>query len=116
MATETVSEAEKMRRVPGVYFATEPSGRCAKVAGTGIGVWEIIDGARTITEPGLSLAERVALGYDWLTPAQRQAALDYYAAFPDEIDAHLARQDAITPEWVRAHFPRLPGQPRPPRT
>jgi hypothetical protein len=38
-----------------------------------IGAWEIIDGARTITVPGHSPAERVALGYDWLTPERVNA-------------------------------------------
>jgi hypothetical protein len=35
-------EAVKMRRCPGVTFADGPTGRRAKIAGTGIDIWEFI--------------------------------------------------------------------------
>jgi len=101
MARTVLSEAEKLRRVPGIYFADEPAGRVAKVAGTGLGVWEIID---THPERPLTLAGLAAY-YDWLTPEQLQAALAYYAAFPEEIDAEIAENDAITPETLYARYP-----------
>jgi hypothetical protein len=31
-----------MQACPGIYFADEPAGRVAKMAGTGLGVWEVI--------------------------------------------------------------------------
>ena len=34
-------EAVKMRRCPGVTFADGPTGRRAKIAGTGIDIWEL---------------------------------------------------------------------------
>jgi len=43
LTTEALSEAEKLRRVPGISFMDEPTGRCANVEGTGLGVWEIIE-------------------------------------------------------------------------
>jgi len=109
VATETLSEAEKMQRVPGIYFATEPLGRVAKVAGSGIEVWLIVG---TYNRPGGG-RRAVDAAYHFLTSAQRQAALDYYAAFPDEIDARLAHEAQITPEWVAANFPARPGQSLP---
>jgi len=46
MSVQAESEAEKMRRVPGIYFADSPSGRQAYIAGTGLGVFEIVRGLR----------------------------------------------------------------------
>ena len=46
---ELLDEALRMRRCPGIYFADEPSGRTAKVGGTGLGVWEVV---RDVTRTG----------------------------------------------------------------
>lgn len=111
MATETLSEAEKMRRVPGIYFATEPLGRVAKVEGTGIEVWLIASAYR---RGGRSVVDAA---YHFLTPEQRQAALDYYALFSEEIDARLDYEDQITPEWLYERYPFMrPAAANPPCT
>src|SRR5215831_2028315 len=39
---ELLDEALRMRQCPGIYFADEPSGRTAKIGGTGLGVWEVV--------------------------------------------------------------------------
>src|SRR5919204_4449590 len=39
---ELLDEALRMRQCPGIYFADEPSGRTAKIGGTGLGVWEVL--------------------------------------------------------------------------
>jgi hypothetical protein len=39
---DLLQEAIKMRRCPGIIFAEGTSGRRARVAGTGIEVWEVI--------------------------------------------------------------------------
>jgi hypothetical protein len=36
---------------------------------------------------------------------QLRAALAYYALYPDEIEARLAREDQWTPEGVRRELP-----------
>lgn len=36
-----------------------------------------------------------------------QAALNYYAAYPEEIDAQIADDDAITPETLRRQLPQM---------
>ena len=100
MATETLSEAEKARLVPGIYFADEPAGRVAKVPGTGLGGWEIIDGLRS--EEGD--VEALRLGFHWLSAEQIDAALTYARLFPAEIEARLAIEDEITPEYLRKVF------------
>ena len=38
VAQELLEEGLRMRLCPGIYFADEPSGRTAKVAGTGLGL------------------------------------------------------------------------------
>src|ERR687888_526346 len=42
VAQELIDEGLRMRDCPGIYFATEPAGRTAKVSGTGLGVWEVL--------------------------------------------------------------------------
>src|SRR5215510_4863307 len=42
VAQELLEEALRMRRCAGIYFADEPSGRTAKVGGTGLAVWEVL--------------------------------------------------------------------------
>src|SRR2546422_11697436 len=39
VAQELLDEALRMRQCPGIYFAEEPSGRTAKIGGTGLAVW-----------------------------------------------------------------------------
>ncbi len=101
MATETPSEAEKMRLVPGIYFGTEPAGRYAKIAGTGIDVWQIIDAYKRMD---CNIA-RLRTAFHWLNESQLDAALKYYTLFLDEIDARIALEEALTPEVVYAKYP-----------
>ena len=42
IAHEMLEEALKMRRIPGIYLTDTPTGRHAHIAGTGLGVWEIV--------------------------------------------------------------------------
>src|SRR3989338_1306929 len=42
VAQELLDEALRMRQCPGIYFADEPSGRTAKIGGTGLAVWEAV--------------------------------------------------------------------------
>src|SRR5690349_4071674 len=42
MANELLTEALKMRRCPGILFVEGPSGRRARIAGTGVEVWEVV--------------------------------------------------------------------------
>ncbi len=108
MATETLSEAEKMRLVPGLYFGTEPAGRYARITGTGIDVWQIIDAYKREQCDRSALAE----AFHWLSEEQIDAALKYYALFPEEIDAHRPRR-AVYARMDHRHFPLKPGEPLP---
>jgi uncharacterized protein (DUF433 family) len=94
MVTRTGSERQKMRRVPGIVFADGPAGRRARIDGTGVEVFEVIKAYHEFSDDRRALVDEL----DWLTPQQIAAALAYYGAYPDEIDAMLARQAALAPE------------------
>jgi uncharacterized protein (DUF433 family) len=100
MTIETLTEEEKVRRVPGIVFADGPIGRRARIAGTGIEVFEVIN---SYLAAGKDL-EALLRVYHWLTVEQILAALDYYREFPEEIHAILrARLDDV-PEHLRDEF------------
>lgn len=93
----SLSEAERMQRVPGIVFVDGACGRRARIDGTGLDVFEVI---KVYCETGGDRAELVE-DFHWLSAAQLKAALDYNAAFPEEIDARLALENALTPEHLR---------------
>jgi uncharacterized protein (DUF433 family) len=103
IARDLLIEAVKMRRCPGVTFADGPSGRRAKIAGTGIDIWELIATFRSIDENYKKLKET----YHWLSDQQIRSALSYYAIYPDEIDEKIARNEDITQAQVVKRFPFL---------
>ena len=102
-AIELLAEAIKMRRCPGIVFADGPAGRRARIAGTGLDVWEVI---ATYQSVGREIA-RVRQAYHWLSDPQLRAALGYYAAYPDEIDRRIALNERWTEERLLAQHPSL---------
>ena len=103
VAQDLLDEALRMRACPGIYFADEPAGRVAKVAGTGLGVWEIIQEYRVLGENEQELMETLPQ----ITPANLKAALMYYKRYREEIDAEIAENAALTPEAIEAKYPGL---------
>jgi len=99
-AQELLEEGLRMRTCPGIYFATEPAGRVAKVAGTGLGVWEVLAEFVEDRDP-----ERLQEAFPQLSPSQIRAALFYYGRHPDEIRAKVDANAAFTPELVERHYP-----------
>ncbi len=89
MTTKSLSEAEKMQMVPGIVFADEVLGRVPRIAGTGLQVFEIV---KVYNAAGGSF-RNLRRAFHWLTPEQLRAALAYYAAFPEEVDARIALED-----------------------
>jgi uncharacterized protein (DUF433 family) len=102
-AIDLMEEALKMRRCPGIIFAEGPTGRRARIAGTGIEVWEIAAAHRSV---GRSL-KRLRKAYSWLSPHQLEAALRYHAAYPEEIDGLILRNEAWSRERLHEEHPRL---------
>lgn len=102
VAQQLIEEGIRMQECPGIYFATEPSGRTAKVSGTGLGVWEVLmDYVKDRDLEGLRRA------FSHLSPAQITAALMYYERYPDEIRAEVEANDALTPEELERRYPGL---------
>src|SRR6267378_1648668 len=102
VAQELLEEALRMRQCPGIYFADEPSGRTAKIGGTGLGVWEVV---RDFSRDQNS--DRIRKVFPQLSQAQVTAALMYYARHRDEVQAKIAANDALTPETIEKQYPGL---------
>jgi uncharacterized protein (DUF433 family) len=101
VANEMLVEAARMRRVPGIVFADGTSGRVARVGGTGLDVWEIIEQYRAVDESW----EQLKAGFDWLSEHQLRAALAYATAYPEEIEEALRENASWTPEKTWAAYP-----------
>ena len=77
VAQTLLEEALRTQACPGIYFADEPAGRVAKVAGTGLGVWEVVRDYKGVKGNEKKLEK-------WLphvSSAQLKAAIIYYARF-----------------------------------
>lgn len=103
LIVELLDEAIRMRRCPGIYFAYEPSGRTAKIAGTGLGVWEVSRDFRQTGEDPKAL--RVA--FPTLTQAQLTAALMYAQSYPKDVDREIEENAALTAEALVERYPGL---------
>jgi uncharacterized protein (DUF433 family) len=86
VAQALLEEAVRTRECPGIYFSDEPAGRVAKVAGTGLGVWEVVRDYKAAK----GNAKNLRRWLPHLSTAQLKAATLYYARFPQEIDAEIA--------------------------
>lgn len=87
-----VDEALRMSEHPGIVFRAGPAGRRAGLAG-GPDVWEVIRAVRSAraAEPGLGdpeLLTMVANGAG-LVVRQVETAVEYWSAYPDEIDEQV---------------------------
>ena len=98
---DLLQEAIKMRRCPGILFAEGANGRRARVAGTGIEVWEVIAAYKSVKED----FKRLQKAYHWLSPEQLKAALGYYRIYPQEIDRLIERNEEWNEEKVRDRYP-----------
>ena len=103
IARDRLIEAVKMRRCPGVTFADGPTGRRARIAGTGIDIWEFIATFKGLGENYKKLKKT----YHWLNDQQIRSALSYYALYPDDIEEKITRNEKITQEQVIKRFPFL---------
>jgi hypothetical protein len=110
-AARLVDEGLRMEEHPGVMFRDGPMGRRATLV-AGPDVWEVIRAVRSARagEPDLSEAEILDLVADNAGVASRlvRVAVDYWAAFPIEVDA-LVEHAARTEEAHRAAAERSRG-------
>lgn len=100
-----VDEGLRMDEHPGVLFREGPAGRRASVVG-GPDVWEVVRAVRTAraVEPELSDDELVDMLEDNTGVSSRmmRAALGYWAAYPDEVDAMIQHAERAESEGVAA--------------
>lgn len=101
VANEMLTEAVRMRRIPGIVFGESATGRVAMIAGTGLKVWLVIEQYRAMGENW----EHFKKGYPWLNDFQLRAALAYAEAYPEEIDEHIRRNEYWTPERLYETYP-----------
>ncbi len=97
-----LEEALRIRDCPGIYFADEPSGRTAKISGTGLGVWEVL---RDCTDD--NDLRRLRRAFPQLSQAQVTAALTYYRRYPEEIRRQNETNTALTAGAIEAQYPGL---------
>lgn len=102
---ELLEEALRMHRCPGIVFSEGVSGRRARIAGTGIEVWEVIANYKSVGED----VARLLTTLHWLSELQLRAALGYYRAYPKEIDQLMAQNENWTRESTYKRFPFLAG-------
>jgi len=105
MTKELLEEAVKMHRCPGIVFSEGVSGKKARIAGTGLEVWEVIANYKSVAEN----FERLKTAYHWLNELQLRAALGYYRAYPDEIETLISRNESWTADCIRKKHPLLAG-------
>ena len=98
---DLLTEAIKMRRCPGIMFGEGVSGRRAKVAGTGIEVWEVIAAYKSLKGD----FKRLQKTYHWLSGEQLKAALGYYTIYPNEIDRIIEQNEQWSDEKIQDRYP-----------
>lgn len=91
LVVELLDEGLKVRRFPGVVFRDGPAGRRAGLVG-GPDIWEVIRDVRATPGRGEAKVRRVAADAG-LSESGVRLAIDFYAAYPEEIDARLAVED-----------------------
>ena len=101
LARDLLVEAIKMRKCPGITFADGPIGRRARIAGSGIDVWEVIANFRSLKED----YEKLKKAYHWLSDQQIRSALSYYALYPEEIDEIIIKNERMNQDEVLKRFP-----------
>jgi hypothetical protein len=96
LAEELIEEGLRLRRHPLIVFRDGATGRRAGLA-LGPDIWEVIAG---LVGGDVPTSERIDRAVDvfGLTREQVSAALDYYAAFPEEIDTANATNADLAEE------------------
>jgi hypothetical protein len=96
LAEELIEEGLRLRRHPLIVFRDGASGRRAGLI-DGPDVWEVVGGIVGGDVPVIDRVER-AVSVFGLSRERVDAALDYYATFPDEIDEAIAVNVAAAEE------------------
>lgn len=103
VTNELLEEAIRAHNCPGIVFTEGTSGKRARIAGTGIEVWEVIATYKSVDQD----FKRLGRAYQWLSEQQLKSALGYYSLYGEEIDALIADNGQWTPEEIQKKYPFL---------
>lgn len=103
VTNELLEEAIKAHRCPGIVFSEGVSGRRARIAGTGIEVWEVIATFKGVDKD----FKRLQQSYHWLTGQQLKSAVGYYLLYTEEIDGLIAENEQWIGEMIEQVYPFL---------
>jgi len=104
-AAALVEEGLRMDLHPGIVFRDGPTGRRAALVG-GPDVWEVIRAIKQLRaqEPEVKAGEAISVVADVTGMAgEVSRAVNYYAAFPEEIEAEIAQADLAEDQAYREH-------------
>jgi hypothetical protein len=87
LVTALLDEGMKTHRFPGIVYRDGPTGRRAALVG-GPDVWEIVRAVSQAKGRGEARLRTVAKEHD-LPLGRARLAVEFYAAFPDEIDERI---------------------------
>lgn len=87
LVSTLLDEGVKTRRFPGIVYRDGPTGRRAGVAG-GPDVWEIVRDVQRTSGREEQRIKRVA-DEAGISPALVRLAIDFYVAFPREVDERI---------------------------
>lgn len=106
VAARFVDEGLRMEEHPGVLFREGPTGRRAVLAG-GPDVWEVVRALRSAraADSDASRPELLQVVADntGLTARQLRTAVDYWVAYPDEVDALVAHAEDVEARALATH-------------
>lgn len=109
LAERLIEEGLRQRRHPLIRFVDGPTGRRARLF-PGPDVWELVAFVQRSEAEG---EDKVAHAAEWfrLPAAHVEAALAYYAAFPEEVDARISanKEAAAEAEAISAGRRELLG-------
>ena len=97
----------KAHRIPGIVYSKGVNGKRARIAGSGIEVWEVI----AVYKNSDKSIKRLQQAYHWLTEKRIKAALSYYSFYREEIDALIAENEQWSLESVKQKYPFITGKP-----
>jgi hypothetical protein len=103
LVASLLDEGLKTRRFPGVVYRSGPAGRRAGLA-DGPDIWEIVRAVRTTRGKGEARLQKVA-EESGLSLPQVRLAVNFYSAYPAEIDARIAADEAAA-EQIRTMVER----------
>lgn len=99
-AAQLIEEALRHLDFPAIEFRNSPVGRQAYVAASGLAVWELIMVAQDYQMDAEAASKHLCLSLDVV-----EQSLRYTQAYPQEVNAALDENRAITPESMRSSLP-----------